>query len=489
MRSTEALLPPECEPKSVMNSPAHERATRSPPRRDSRHRSAASRLAASWGRLARRSPTSPVRSHVVARSGDRRLARPLRSLERVARLSHPGRARPSRAAALARARDDHPTACSTAREVGDVLVRWTAEIGEVRRGASTGEGGKGGGPGVRAPRRRRGGRLRRRRTPRAAARHAAGRARRTIERAIGPDATAYVDVARDCYFPSLDGERWANVVRAAAVRAYVQLVDPTGVGIFGPGSQRVRRRPRRGPPRPGSGTTVCVPLLACESKRPTGSAAGGRRGGRHRGHGHAGLPVEQLTSSFTRRGTPASAPIVVLRRGEHALRTLSFPALDDWTPARYRSSNCLPTAFPTVPASPRCRDSRVRSGSGGDSRRALRAGRRRQRARGEGCSWTCATTVVGRRRGPSPIGPSSPACRSSRWSARTVASRSIRAPIAVRRSVGAPLRRLPPQYRQRRGDDCRRARGVPARPRDRIADLRGLPQEYIDDDAPSGSCG
>src|SRR5438445_89162 len=47
-------------------------------------------------------------------------------------------------------------------------------------------------------------------------------------RATGPSGKAYVDAARERYFPTLDAEGWGRVVLAAAVRAYVPLVDPHG---------------------------------------------------------------------------------------------------------------------------------------------------------------------------------------------------------------------------------------------------------------------
>jgi carboxyl-terminal processing protease len=50
----------------------------------------------------------------------------------------------------------------------------------------------------------------------------------SIERDLGPAVEAYVEAARARYFPSLDAEGWAEVVLAAAVRAYVPVMDPHG---------------------------------------------------------------------------------------------------------------------------------------------------------------------------------------------------------------------------------------------------------------------
>ncbi len=48
------------------------------------------------------------------------------------------------------------------------------------------------------------------------------------ERALGAPAHAFADAAREHFFPTLDAEGWSHVVLAAAVRAYVPMVDPHG---------------------------------------------------------------------------------------------------------------------------------------------------------------------------------------------------------------------------------------------------------------------
>ena len=55
-----------------------------------------------------------------------------------------------------------------------------------------------------------------------------GRRIGAIERDVGPSAHPYAERARDRYFPALDGDGWAQVVLASAVRAYVPTIDPHG---------------------------------------------------------------------------------------------------------------------------------------------------------------------------------------------------------------------------------------------------------------------
>ncbi|MDP8999231.1 MAG: S41 family peptidase [Myxococcota bacterium] len=55
-----------------------------------------------------------------------------------------------------------------------------------------------------------------------------GRRIGVIERELGASAQSYGDRARGRYFPPLDTNGWARVVLAAAVRAYVPTIDPHG---------------------------------------------------------------------------------------------------------------------------------------------------------------------------------------------------------------------------------------------------------------------
>ncbi|MEO8877100.1 MAG: hypothetical protein ABI461_16020, partial [Polyangiaceae bacterium] len=49
-----------------------------------------------------------------------------------------------------------------------------------------------------------------------------------IEKSLGDDGPTILKLARDRYFPAFDADAWSKVVLAAAVRAYVPLVDPHG---------------------------------------------------------------------------------------------------------------------------------------------------------------------------------------------------------------------------------------------------------------------
>ncbi|MGO9834350.1 MAG: S41 family peptidase [Polyangiaceae bacterium] len=55
-----------------------------------------------------------------------------------------------------------------------------------------------------------------------------GRRIASIDRDLGSAADPYVAEARARYFPTLDADGWAQVVLAAAVRAYVPVMDPHG---------------------------------------------------------------------------------------------------------------------------------------------------------------------------------------------------------------------------------------------------------------------
>lgn len=55
-----------------------------------------------------------------------------------------------------------------------------------------------------------------------------GRRLGAVSRAYGPALGEYVTVARDRFLPELPASEWARIVLAAAVRAYVPLMDPHG---------------------------------------------------------------------------------------------------------------------------------------------------------------------------------------------------------------------------------------------------------------------
>ena len=101
MRSTEALLPPECEPKSVMDEPGAREgyAFATPTGQPSSLSCEQARRIVGQARAALAYEPGPITpSSLAVATAD--WLDPYGLWERVARLSHPGRARPSRAAAL-----------------------------------------------------------------------------------------------------------------------------------------------------------------------------------------------------------------------------------------------------------------------------------------------------------------------------------------------------------------------------------------------------
>ncbi len=145
--------------------------------------------------------------------------------------------------------------------------------------------------------------------------------------AMGP----YVEAARTRFFPALDAEGWASLVRAAAVRAYVQLIDPHGA--WAPADEEASVYDVDLDPQPpellweeGTRTAVGVRVTTGPmSPLETGDvvlAIGGVA--------TAGLPPEQLDQlAYATTDAPTSAPLVVLRRGEAMPRTLELPAPGD----------------------------------------------------------------------------------------------------------------------------------------------------------------
>jgi carboxyl-terminal processing protease len=117
--------------------------------------------------------------------------------------------------------------CPVARALGSELVAWVAELRrafeEARASASPGSLGSLGDDAI-APVFE--GALVTR--PARTLARMLGRHIGSIERDLGPAVATYVEAAGSRYFPSMDAEGWAEVVLAAAVRAYVPVMDPHG---------------------------------------------------------------------------------------------------------------------------------------------------------------------------------------------------------------------------------------------------------------------
>jgi len=149
-----------------------------------------------------------------------------------------------------------------------------------------------------------------------------------LEHALGESASAYVDAARARFFPRIDGEQWGAIVRAAAVRAYVQALDPHGAWA----------------PRGEEASVYDVDLDAHPPDRLWDQAVRTAVGVRIEsgpmdplevgdvllsiaGVSTVGLPPEQLDQLvYATTDNPISAPLVILRHDERELRTLQLPA-------------------------------------------------------------------------------------------------------------------------------------------------------------------
>jgi carboxyl-terminal processing protease len=156
-----------------------------------------------------------------------------------------------------------------------------------------------------------------------------------VERGVGPAVTPYADTARARFFPPLDGEGWAGVVLAATVRAYVQLIDPHAewaphdeeasvydVDLDAHPPDRLWDRAVRTALGVRVESGPMEPLAVGDLVLAIGDVA------------TAGLPLEQLQQLvYATTDAPSSSPIVVLRRGEHELRTLELAPPEDTGPA------------------------------------------------------------------------------------------------------------------------------------------------------------
>jgi carboxyl-terminal processing protease len=149
-------------------------------------------------------------------------------------------------------------------------------------------------------------------------------------RGTGPSGKAYADAARDRYFPPLDADGWSRVVLAAAVRAYVPLVDPHGawapfdeeasvyeVDLASHPPLRVWDRYERSAIGLRIGEGATEPLAEGDLLLSMAGVI------------TAGLPLEQLDQLAFVSGNPLTPPeAVVMRRGERTTRTLRVTAPD-----------------------------------------------------------------------------------------------------------------------------------------------------------------
>jgi carboxyl-terminal processing protease len=115
--------------------------------------------------------------------------------------------------------------CDAARAVGTALVAWTGELrGLFDEAIASGEAAEDSATAAAAPTFE-GATVTR---PARALARALGRRVGAVARDGGDATKGYGDAARERYFPNLDASGWANVVLAAAVRAYIPAIDPHG---------------------------------------------------------------------------------------------------------------------------------------------------------------------------------------------------------------------------------------------------------------------
>jgi len=160
-----------------------------------------------------------------------------------------------------------------------------------------------------------------------------------FERAYGESAKPYAEAARDRFFPLLTADEWGRALLAAAVRAYVPLVDPHGawapldeeesvyeVDLAGHPPLRLWEKSERTAIGVVLGDGASAPL---EEGDLVLSIAGVTT---------AGLPLEQLDQlSYAAGDLDAPATATLLRRGEHVLRTITLDPPS--TPASAEPSN------------------------------------------------------------------------------------------------------------------------------------------------------
>jgi len=235
--------------------------------------------------------------------------------------------------------------CEGARGVGEALVAWVAELTARFEAPRRDELGKRGAP-----------------TPgevgdaaleavfeddtRPAARVARelGEHIGVLERGLGDPIAPYADAARARLFPPFDRDQWAGVVLAAGLRAYAQILDPHGA--WAPRDEEasvydVDLDPH--PPERLWDKSARVAIGVRVDSNPMEPLEVGDVVLSIAGVATAGLPLEQLDQLvYATTDTPASAPLVVLRRGEQELRTLELPAQGDAP-----ESEALPAALPS----------------------------------------------------------------------------------------------------------------------------------------------
>jgi carboxyl-terminal processing protease len=152
-----------------------------------------------------------------------------------------------------------------------------------------------------------------------------------FEHAYGDAVKPYAEAARERFFPSLDADGWAQALLAAAVRAYVPLVDPHGawapldeeesvyeVDLASRPPSRLWEKSERTAVGVVLGDGALAPLAEGDLVLAIGGVA------------TAGLPLEQLDQlSYAAADLPDAPAAVVLRAGDRLPRAVTIDAPDD----------------------------------------------------------------------------------------------------------------------------------------------------------------
>ncbi len=170
-----------------------------------------------------------------------------------------------------------------------------------------------------------------------------GRRAGAAERGLGDAGKPYATAARDRFFPELDADGWSKVVLAAAVRAYVPLVDPHGA--WAPFDEEASVYEVELSARPPSRLWQSGDFTALGFRVKEGAAAPLAKGDvllAVAGVPVAGLPLEQLEQlGFAAAEARAPGTAVLVREGEATARTVTLAPADD-TPPQAREHEPLP---------------------------------------------------------------------------------------------------------------------------------------------------
>jgi carboxyl-terminal processing protease len=149
---------------------------------------------------------------------------------------------------------------------------------------------------------------------------------RAVEQGLGPDAARFATTATTRYFPPLDAVGWSHVVLAAAVRAYISILDPHGA--WAPLDEAASVYEVDLEAHPPSRLWEKASRTAIGVRVDSGAASPLQDGDvvlSIAGVVTAGMPLEQLEQlEYAASDAQVAQEGVVLRVGESELRTVTF---------------------------------------------------------------------------------------------------------------------------------------------------------------------